>query len=61
MASVIPSCRSRDADAAVNRPLEPVYTKRQCQRCNDNSAMMLRILFSSKTMESPKIRVTTHF
>ena len=31
----------------------PVYTKRQCQRCN-NSAMTLEILFSLKTMESLK-------
>ena len=31
--------------------LQPVYTKRQHQRCG-NSAMMLAILFSLKTMES---------
>ena len=31
--------------------LGSVYTKRQRQRC-DNSAMMLAILFSLKTMES---------
>ena len=45
---------------AVNRPLEPVYTKRQRQRC-DNSVMTLAILFSLKTMESSEIGVATYF
>ena len=35
-----------------------IYTKRQRQGC-DNSAMMLAILFSLKTMESLKNRVAT--
>ena len=40
--------------------LGPVYTKRQ-QQCCDNSAMMLVILFSLKTMESLQNRVATYF
>ena len=40
--------------------LGPVYTKRQRQSC-DNSAMILVILFSLKTVESLQIWVTTHF
>ena len=44
----------------VNRPLGPVYTKHQCQRC-DNSAIMLAILLSLKTMESLQNSITTPF
>ena len=40
--------------------LEPVYIKRQSQRCN-NSAMKLAILFSLKTMELLQTEVATHF
>ena len=45
---------------SVNKPLEPIYTKHQSQCCN-NSAMMLVILFSLKTMESLQNGVVTHF
>ena len=34
-----------------NKSLGPIYIKRQRQRC-DNSAMMIAVLFSLKTMES---------
>ena len=40
----------------TGRPLGPVYTKRQSQRC-DNTEMTLSILFSLKTMESFQIWV----
>ena len=41
------------------KPLGLVYTKRQCQRC-DNSSMRLAILFSFKTMESLENRLQPH-
>ena len=40
--------------------LRPIYTKRQRQCC-DNSAMMLAIPFSLKTMESLQNGVATYF
>ena len=40
--------------------LDPVYIKRQSQRCN-NSAMKLAILFSLKTMELLQTGVATNF
>ena len=40
--------------------LGPVYTKRQCQGC-DNSVMTLAILFLLKTMESLQIGIAIHF
>ena len=41
--------------------VRPVYTKRQSQRCNIISAMMLAILFSLKTMESIQNGIANHF
>ena len=40
--------------------LGPIYTKRQCQRCN-KSGMTLAILFSLKTIELLKNGVATYF
>ena len=42
---------SRSLSLGVDRPLGPVYTKRQRQSC-DNSTMTLAILFSLKSMET---------
>ena len=44
----------------VNTPLGPIYTKRQCQHC-DNSVMTLEILFSLKSMELFQNGVATYF
>ena len=44
----------------MNKPLGPVYIKRQHQCCN-NSVMTLVILFSLKTMELLQNGIATHF
>ena len=48
------------SDFQVSKVLGPVYTKRQHQGC-DNSAMMLAILFSFRSMKLLLNRIATHF
>ena len=45
---------------SVCDPLGPIYTKYQHQRCGE-SAMMLAILFSLKTIESLQDGAAIHF